>query len=219
LFAAPPEKDLEWNQDGVEGLARFAARMFRLASAQAARVRDATMPMSMQGLDGADACVRRAVHRTLAKVTDEVGVRNHFNTAIASMMELVNTLHEHKLHTGGDIAPGVAREAMLVLAQMVAPFAPHLAEEIWSTCGGVGLVAHSRWPEADPKALSRDTLRIIVQVNGKLRGQLDMAADASEDTIAESARADENVARYLEGKTLRKQIFVPGRLINFVVSG
>ncbi|MEE8408539.1 MAG: class I tRNA ligase family protein, partial [Myxococcota bacterium] len=192
-------------------------------SAQAARVRDAAMPTSMKGLDGDDAEVRRAVHRTLAKVSGELankaGVRNHFNTAIASMMELVNTLHEHKLHEGGTIAPGVAREAMLVLAQMVAPFAPHLAEEIWANCGGVGLVAHSSWPEADPEALARDTLRIIVQVNGKLRGQLDVAADASEEAVADSARADENVARFLEGKTLRKQIFVPGRLINFVVSG
>jgi leucyl-tRNA synthetase len=219
LFAAPPEKDLEWNQDGVDGLYRFANRIFRLASAQAGRARGAEVPTSMAGLDDADAEVRRALHRTLAKVTDEVGKRNHFNTAIAAMMEMVNTLYEHKLHEGTGTSPGVAREVMLTLAQMLAPFAPHLAEQIWHDFGGEGLVAHSRWPQPDAEALVRDTIEIAVQVNGKLRGQIGVAADADKAVVLDAARSDANVARHLEGKTIRKEVFVPGRLVNFVVSG
>jgi leucyl-tRNA synthetase len=219
LFAAPPGKDLEWNRDGVEGLHRFAGRVFRLASAQAERARGAALPTSMSGLDGAEAEVRRAVHRTLAKVTEEVGKRNHFNTAIAAMMEMVNTLYEHKLHEGDGVSPGVAREALQTTAQMLAPLAPHLAEQIWHDFGGKGLEAHSRWPRPDPEALVRDTIQMVVQVNGKLRGQIAVAADAGERDVLDAARGDENVARHLAGKTIRKEVFVPGRLVNFVVSG
>jgi leucyl-tRNA synthetase len=217
LFAAPPQKDLEWNPDGVEGLARFAARLYRVVQAQEADLAAADLPAGMEGLDGADAAVRQAVHRTLAKVTDEIDVRNHFNTAIAAMMELLNTLYEHKLHEGTTVAPQVARETLLILAQMLSPFAPHLAEEVWRHAGGKGFVAHSRWPTPDPAALVRDTVRMAVQINGKLRGQVDVPSNASEEDIEAAARADDNVARHLQAKTLRKRIVVPGRLINFVV--
>ncbi|OGQ86903.1 MAG: leucine--tRNA ligase [Deltaproteobacteria bacterium RIFOXYA12_FULL_58_15] len=217
LFAAPPEKDLEWNPDSVEGLSRFASRIFRVAQAQGDEVRTAELPKSMAGLKGADAEIRRALHRTLAKVTHEVGVRNHFNTAIAAMMELINTFYERKLHEGSALNPGVRREALLTLAQMLAPFAPHLAEEIWSLGGGEGLVAQSRWPEPDPEALERRTLNLVVQINGKLRAQLEVPVDADEDAIDAIAQADENVAKFLEGKIIRKRVFVPGRLVNYVV--
>jgi len=189
-----------------------------VAQAQDGAIRTAELPRAMKGLSDTDLAVRRAVHRTLAKVTDEVGVRNHFNTAIAAMMELLNTLYEHKLHEGTTASPSVAREALLFVAQMLAPFAPHLAEEIWALAGGQGLVAHALWPKADPEALVHDTVRIAVQVNGKLRGQIEVAADASDEAVAAAARADPNVARHLEGKTLRKQVVVPRRLVNFVVS-
>ncbi len=219
LFAAPPEKDLEWSPEGVDGVARFTARLFRVAAAQAETVRQAPLPTGMQGLAGADAELRRAVHRTLAKVSDEIGTRNHFNTAIAAMMELCNTLHEHKLHETTTVAPGVVREALLLVAQMLAPLAPHLAEEIWEQAGGEGLVAHARWPTPDPEALTIATLSLGVQVNGKLRGQIEVPIDASDELIAARAQADENVARFLAGKTIRKRVVVPGRLVNFVVSG
>ncbi len=217
LFAAPPEKDLEWSPESVDGLYRFAGRVFRVSQAQAPRLAGVTPTRAMEGLAGADAEVRRAVHRTLAKVTSDVLERTHFNTAIAALMELVNTLHEHGLHAGGSVRPAVAAEAMQLLAQMLAPFAPHLAEEVWAASGGEGLVAHSRWPQADPAALSRDTVRIAVQVNGKLRGQIDVEPSAGEDDVSALARQDTNVTRHLEGKSVRKQIYVPGRLINFVV--
>ncbi|HET6345322.1 MAG TPA: leucine--tRNA ligase, partial [Myxococcota bacterium] len=217
LFAAPPEKDLEWSQAGVDGLHRFVGRIWRLMTAQAPRVAGAALPTEMGGLAGADAAVRRAVHRTLAKVSEEMSGRNHFNTAIAAMMELTNTLHEHKLHEGGDVAPGVAREALLLLAQMLAPFAPHLAESIWQGAGGEGLVATTRWPTADPAALVEDSITLAVQVNGKLRGQVQVPPKAEAATVVEAARRDGNVARHLEGKQVVKQIYVPGRMLNFVV--
>ena len=218
LFAAPPEKDLEWNQDGVEGLHRFINRVWRVFWAQQPRMATAQSSTSMQGLSGADAAVRRAVHRTLAKVTEEMNARNHFNTAIAAMMELVNTLHEHKLHEGAGVSAAVAREALLILAQMLAPFAPHIAEEMWSQGGNTQLVAHALWPQTDPEALVQNTVILAVQVNGKLRGQIAAQVSDSEEAVLAMAYADENVARHLAGKVVRKHIYVPGRLLNFVVS-
>ena len=220
LFAAPPEKDLEWSPEGVDGLFRFAVRVHRLIAAQTTRVRTATLRTSNQGLAHADAEVRSALHRTLAKVTDEVAVRNHFNTAIAAMMELVNTLYDRHFHEETcSIDAGVARESLLTLSQMLAPFAPHLAEEIWAGAGGAGLVCQSRWPKADPDAVAKKTISVAVQVNGKLRGQVSVPADLVEAEIVALAKGDENVARHLEGKTLKKQVYVPGRLVNFVVAG
>lgn len=217
LFAAPPEKDLEWNPDGVEGLSRFVTRVYRLLVAQAPRF--ATMSQSKNAtLSDADDAVRRAAHRTLAKVTDEVGVRNHFNTAIAAMMELVNTMYEYKLHEGDGVQSHVAQEALVFLAQMLAPFAPHIAEEMWHRCGGEGLVAQSRWPAFDPAALVHNRLTVAVQVNGKLRGSIEVAAEASEADVVAAAHGDAGIARHLAEKTIRKQVYVPGRLLNFVVA-
>lgn len=217
LFAAPPEKDLEWNSDGVEGLARFVHRIYRVLVAQNERITSAPMPTSMAGLSGGDAELRRAVHRTLAKVTEEVGTRLHFNTAIAAMMELVNSFYEHKLNEGQGNA-GVAREGLQNLAHMLSPFAPHLAEEIWHRTGGTGFVAHAAWPKVDAEATVRDQVTVAVQVNGKLRGQIAVAPSISEEEVTKVAMAEENVARFVAGKTLRKRVYVPGRLLNFVVS-
>ncbi len=216
LFAAPPEKDLEWDQNGVDGLFRFASRIHRVLAAQAERIRGQKAASSMAGLAGGDAEVRRAVHRALAKVAEEVGTRLHFNTAIAAMMELTNTLYEHKLHEGQG-NPGVVREALLLFAQMLSPFAPHLGEELWQGAGGEGLVARSRWPKADPEALAKTTVNIAVQVNGKLRGQISVAPDLGKDAVLAAARGDDNVKKHLEGKAIKKEVFVPGRLVNFVV--
>ena len=227
LFAAPPEKDLEWSSEGVEGVARFLARTWRLYAAQRQRrnLATATLPTVMGDLGGADAAVRRATHRTLARIGEEMQGRNHFNTAIAAMMELVNTLHEHGLHrpeaasgrAATEVAPAVAREALLLLAQMLAPFAPHLAEEIWHGLGGAGLVVHSAWPEADPSALVRDLVTVAVQVNGKLRGQLQITPEATAEEVVAQALAEPQVQRYLAQGTIKKHIYVPGRLLNFVV--
>jgi leucyl-tRNA synthetase len=195
-------------------------RIHRVLAMQAPRVLAAQPPRSNQGLKPADAEVRSALHRALAKVTDEVGVRNHFNTAIAAMMELVNTLYDHHLHDEScTVDAGVAREVLLTLGQMLAPLAPHLAEEVWAQAGGTGLVCHSRWPKADLDAVAKKTITLAVQVNGKLRGQIDVAADLAQAEVIAVAKADVNVARHLEGKALKKEVYVPGRLVNFVVAG
>jgi leucyl-tRNA synthetase len=220
LFAAPPEKDLVWNADDVEGIYRFVGRLWRLAAAQRERTRGVAPATRMAGLTGADAKVRQAVHRTLVKVTDEIGTRNHFNTAIAAMMELCNTMHEHNLHCDdkADVSPAVAREAMLTLAMMLAPLAPHLAEQLWSDFGGEGLVAVARWPKPDPEAVALQTLTIAVQVNGKLRGQIEIPAAAEQAEALALAKADEKIAKHLEGKTIKKEVYVQKRLVNFVVA-
>jgi leucyl-tRNA synthetase len=219
LFAAPPEKDLEWNADGVEGVYRFLQRVWKILVAQAGRFDAAPLPTQMQGLAPACTAARRAVHRTLAKVTEELTGRNHFNTAIAALMELCNALYELRLHAADtDVSPPVAREAVQIFAQMLAPFAPHLAETLWAASGGTKLVATSRWPSHDPQALVDSTVRIGVQVNGKLRGQLELPVGADAAAAAQAALAEASVQRHLEGKRIRKQIFVAGRLLNFVVS-
>ena len=218
LFAAPPEKDLEWNPDGVEGISRFMGRVFRVMQAQRKRAGSVSPTSTMAGLSGSNAEVRRAVHRTLAKVTEEVGARNHFNTAIAAMMELVNTFHDHKLHLEGDIEPGVVNESMRTLGCMLAPLAPFLAEEIWSAFGGDGLVLHARWPSPDPEAIRLQSVTVAVQVNGKVRAQVELPVEAGQADAIAAAKAEVNVKKWLEGKTIRKEIFVPRRLINFVVS-
>ncbi len=218
LFAAPPQKDLEWNPDGVEGIYRFVTRVYKLAAIQQERIKGAQAPTSMDGLKGADKAVRQALHRTLAKATEEIGERIHFNTAIAAMMELLNTLSEHKMNDGKSVSPGVAREVILNLSKILSPLAPHLAEEIWSMAGGEGLVAVSPWPVIDPEAVKQESMKIAVQVNGKLRAQIEIPADSDQAMALETAKADAKVARYLEEGTLRKEIYIKGRLVNLVVS-
>ncbi len=219
LFASPPENDLEWNSEGVEGIARFVGRLFRVCQAQAERVKGARPCDSMAGLEGADAEVRRAVHRTLAKATEEFSNRNHFNTVIAALMELVNKLHDHKMNvkTADELSVGVVIEAMFILAQMLSPMAPHLAEEIWASVGGEGLVAHSLWPKPDSEAVVLSTLKLAVQVNGRLRGQIEIVPDAPKETVLAAAKSESKVQKHLEGKTIKKEIYVPKRLVNLVV--
>lgn len=219
LFAAPPQKDLEWNSDGIEGLARFAQRVFRVSKQQKDYARQGSFSPRLSELADANLSVYRAAHQTLAKVSDEIGERLHFNTAIAAMMEFVNLLYEHKLHEAHLIDASVVRSTLSHLAQMLAPIAPHLAEEIWADMGNTGLVCQSSWPKADPAALVHDKLTIAVQVNGKLRGQIEVPAAASQSEVIAMARADANVARFLDGKMVKKEIFVPKRLLNFVISG
>ena len=177
--------------ESLEGLHRFVSRIWRLLAAQAAHVVGASLPQGMEGLAPHDKAVRQGLHRTLDKVTFEMQNRNHFNTAIAAMMELVNLLHEHKLHEGGTVQPAVAKEALLVLAQMLAPFAPHVAEEMWHVLGGQGYVGDAPWPAVDPTALIRNSVTIAVQVNGKLRGQIQVSPDAGEEQVLQQAMQEQ----------------------------
>ena len=219
LFAAPAEKDLEWSDAGVEGVHRFVMRLRRLAQALGPRVAPAAAADAMAGLDPASAGLRRVVHRTLQRVGAEYAERNHFNTAIAALMELTNAAYERGLHEAGALSPGVGKELLLRLAQMLSPMAPHVAEEIWQLAGGKGLVAASAWPRVDAEACALDVVRVAVQVGGKLRGTVEVAASLAGAELLEAARTEENVARHLAGKTVIKEVVVPGRLVNFVVRG
>jgi leucyl-tRNA synthetase len=222
LFAAPPEKDLEWNHEGVEGLSRFVQRLWRLGAQLGPKVRGAEPCTAQHTLTGRGQAIRQALHRTLARVSQEMAGRNHFNTAIAALMELTNSCYEHRLHelaqtSEDDFPASVGQELLRLMAQMLAPFAPHLAETLWAQAGAPGLVAASRWPQVDATATVAETLTLAVQVGGKMRGQVQVSCDADEAAVLAAAAAEPNVARHLEGKTVVKKIVVKNRLVNFVV--
>ncbi|MBN2358045.1 MAG: leucine--tRNA ligase, partial [Deltaproteobacteria bacterium] len=218
LFAGPPEKDLEWNEQGVEGAYRFLARVWRLAQAAQPRIRGVAPCRALAGLDAANVAVRKALHRTLHKVTDDIAGSQHFNTAIAAIMELCNELYAADMHgEASKLTAEVEREAIELLAVMLSPFAPHLAEELWRGIGMPGLVAAAAWPEPDAEALVRDEVTYAIQVNGKLRGEVRVAADSDQAAVQRAAEAQDKVATHLREGTLRKVVFVPKRLINFVV--
>jgi len=212
LFAAPPEKGLEWNDQGVEGSSRFLHRVWRLVSDNLEAVRAAGQ-VDVEGLDESARDLRRQVHRTIRKVTDDINDRFQFNTAIAAIMELVNAISawQNKAQT-----PSVLREALETVVRLLGPFVPHIAEELWWELGyRNGLEAHG-WPVCDESALVSSSILIVVQVNGKVRGKVTVPADADEAAVREAALTDGNVTRFLEGLTVRKVVVVPGRLVSVV---
>ncbi len=213
LFAAPPEKDLEWNDQGVEGCFRFLNRVWRLVYDNLATIEDAG-DVDATMLQPAARDLRRQVHRTIKKVTQDIDGSFHFNTAIAAVMELVNALYAAPDKEG---SPEVLREGIESVVRLLAPFVPHLCEELWHNLGYENCLEESGWPVWDEDALVSDTLLIIVQVNGKVRGKVTVPADADKDLVEATALADANVVRFLEGKDVRKVIVVPGRLVNLVV--
>ena len=214
MFAAPPEQSLEWNEAGVEGMARFLRRLWaqvhKHVSAGPAPALDAA------ALNPAQKAMRRLLHQTIAKVGDDIGRRNTFNTAIAAIMELVNAL----MRFDDDSAQGraVLQEAWEAVLRMLNPITPHIAHALWQALGhGEALIEDLSWPQADPAALVRDALTLAVQVNGKLRGQIEVAVEASREDVERIAMADDNVRRYMEGLSVRKVIVVPGKIVNIVV--
>ncbi len=212
LFAAPPEKDLEWNEQGVEGCYRFLNRLWRLVVDNLELVADAEVPGTVEG-PAVD--LRRAVHKTIQKVTGDIDGRFHFNTAIAAVMELVNTVNGFKAR---EQYPGVVREALEATVRLLTPFVPHICEELWHLLGREGSVGETAWPTWDEEAIREQQLLIVVQVNGKVRGKVTVPADADEEAVRQAALEEHNVARFLEGKTVRKVIVIPGRLVNVVAN-
>ncbi|HLN86559.1 MAG TPA: class I tRNA ligase family protein, partial [Candidatus Limnocylindrales bacterium] len=220
LFAAPPEKDLEWSDQGVEGAFRFLSRLWRLAYQQ----RELWLNPSSNGapteLTVEQRELRRMIHRTIKKVTDDIDGRFHFNTAIASIMELSNVLSA-AVQDGAKlkgVAPMVKEglEAMIIL---LAPFVPHVASELWQQLGrGTGL-DQVPWPSYSAAALEEEQLLIVVQVNGKVRGRLTVPADVTQERIQSLALADPKVSGFLEGKSVQRVVYVPRRLVNIVVEG
>ncbi|APG26805.1 leucine--tRNA ligase [Syntrophotalea acetylenivorans] len=212
LFAAPPEKDLEWNEQGVEGCYRFLNRVWRAVYDNFDLVSDASL--QRESSDGGKA-LRRQTHRTIKKVTEDIDGSFHFNTAISAVMELVNAIYGFDAK---EQCPGVMREALETVVLLLAPFVPHFSEELWSVLGHTGGIEQAGWPTFDPAALVEDEKTIVVQVNGKVRGKVTVPADAAEEAVQAAALAEDNVIRFIEGKTVRKVIVVPGRLVNVVVS-
>ncbi len=213
MFAAPPDQSLEWSDSGVEGAYRFLRRLHAL-------VRDHVARGPAPGLD-ADALsetqrdLRRKVHETIAKASDDIGKRFTFNTAIAAVMELCNALGKAQ-EDDSDGGRAVMQEGLETAVLILAPIAPHLCHHLYFQLGHETPVVDAAWPQADEQALIRDQVELVVQVNGKLRGHVTLPADAGEDQAREAALAEANVQRFVADKTIRKVVFVPGKLINVV---
>ena len=215
LFAAPPEKDLDWSDQGVDGSFRFLNRVWKLVRDVLPLLQNAA-PLDREALTDEGKALRRTVHKTIRKVTEDVEERFHFNTAIAAVMELVNAIQAFEPKNGDGNAP-VLKEALESVVRLLAPFVPHFAEELWEGLGHSGGIDAAGWPAVDQAATIDDELLIVVQVNGKLRGKVTVSASASEDEVKASALADAKVNSFIEGKAVRKVIYVPGKLLNIVV--
>ena len=221
MFTAPPEQTLEWSDAGIEGAGRFLRRLWKLVADHIAQGEPgAVATLDVAKLSAAQKDVRRKLHDTLAKVGDDYERRFSFNTAIAACMELSNLLHRFRDGGGAADAQGraVMQEALDALVQMLAPIVPHVAHELWWALGHNAAVIDAPWPQADAAARIADTVALVVQINGKLRGKIEIAADASDDQVIAAALADENVQKFIAGQTIRKQIVVKGKLVNFVVA-
>ncbi|CNI78070.1 leucine--tRNA ligase [Yersinia enterocolitica] len=213
MFASPAEMTLEWQESGVEGANRFLKRVWRLAYDHTAK--GATAPLDVANLTEEQKSLRRDLHKTIAKVTDDVGRRQTFNTAIAAVMELMNKLGRAPQETEQNRA--LLQEALLAVVRMLYPFTPHVCFSLWQALGGEGDIDTAPWPIADEQAMVEDSKLVVVQVNGKVRGRITVPADATEQQVRERAGQEHLVAKYLDGVTVRKVIYVPGKLLNLVV--
>jgi len=212
MFAAPPEQTLEWSDEGVEGAFRFIKRLWKAVHTHVSAGRAAALDPG--ALTEAQRALRRTAHQTLAKVTDDIGRRRTFNTAIAAVMELLNAVS--RFEDGSAQGRAVVQEALELAVLMLSPFVPHVTHALWDALGHGTALVDERWPEPDASALEQDRIEIVVQVNGKLRSRLSLPAEADEETAREAALADPNVAKFVGGKPVRKVIYVPGKLVNVV---
>lgn len=215
LFAAPPERDLEWSDQGVEGAWRFIQRVWRIILSYADKVKE-NPTFDVKALTKEEKELFRILNVTIEKVTEDIGTRSTFNTAISSIMELVNAFYVFK---DGNLNTGLAREVVINLIKLLAPFAPHVTEELWQQIGQTGSVHHTTWPTFDPKATIADEVEVVVQVNGKLRSKIMVSSSATREAQQEIALADEKIKGLIEGKTIVKVISVPKKLVNIVVKG
>jgi leucyl-tRNA synthetase len=214
MFAAPPEQSLEWNEAGVEGMARFLRRFWREVVTHAGNPDHPEVNTEL--LSAAQKTLRRQVHETIQKVSNDIGHRYSFNTAIAAVMELLNALG--KFDDQSDQGRAVRHEALESMVLLLNPIVPHVSHALWQTLGHrESLVDDEPWPKADARALVRDSVTLAVQVNGKLRGTIEVAASASKDEVEKLALAEPKVAEFLAGNAPKKVIVVPGKIVNVVV--
>ncbi len=218
LFAAPPEKDLEWSEQGVEGGFRFLSRVWRLAADWMAAVRAAEPYRGpAEDLEAPLQEVFRKTHDTIRRVTRDIEDRFHFNTAISAVMELFNTLAAVVPDPASPRQASVMRLAIETLCLLLSPIVPHVAEELWEELGRRGSVLLAGWPEWDPAALARAEALVVIQVNGRLRSRMTVAADAAEEEISRQALADEGVQKFIQGRAVKKVVVVKNKLVNIVV--
>ncbi len=214
MFAAPPEQSLEWSDSGVEGSFRFLKRLWRMV-AETVNSERPVQALDKSSLNEAEKDLRRQLHETIRKVTDDMGRRFTFNTAIAANMELLNAVS--RFDDNGNQGLAIRREVLESVVLMLAPIIPHVCQVLWKQLGQSGNVIEVNWPQVDDSALLQNTLTLVVQVNGKLRGKITMPFETSRESIESQALQDENVLRFIEGKQVRKVIVVPNKLVNIVV--
>lgn len=216
LFAAPPERELEWSDQGVEGSFRFLNRIWRIVQAFEAVLAQKVTEYDHSNLNEADKDLRRVLHSSIKKVTNDIETRFNFNTAISTMMELVNALYAYK-EAAKEPNAGLIYEAISDLIKMMSPFVPHITEELWRGAIDANSSVHEQsWPECDEEALKVDNVEIVLQVNGKVRGRLTVPAEATKEELEKIAMDDANVQAHIGDATVRKVICVPGRLVNIV---
>jgi len=217
MFTSPPDQSLEWSDSGVEGAYRFLKRLWKLVG----EYQPAAVTLDAGALNDAQKAVRLKTHGTIQKVTDDYDRRQIFNTAIAAVMELHNDVSrfaaDNDIHDGGQ-NQAVFQEAVSAIVLLLAPIVPHMSHVLWNHLGHEGAVIDAAWPGHDESALVKDSIQIVVQVNGKLRAKLDVAADISREAMEAAARADTNVQKFTDGLTVRKVIVVPGKLVNIVAN-
>ena len=213
MFAAPPEQSLEWVDSGVEGAHRFLKRLWKLAHRHINA--GPAAPLEKGGLDDSQKALRHCVHAALAKVSDDIGRRNTFNTAIAANMELLNEISRFEDNSAQGRA--VMQEALEAVVLMLSPIVPHITHTLWAALGHQQAVIDCRWPVVDQSALVQESIQLMVQVNGKVRGKISVAVDAQKEEIEAAASIEENVVRHIADKPVRKIIIVPGKLVNVVI--
>ncbi|MDN5872943.1 MAG: class I tRNA ligase family protein, partial [Sinobacteraceae bacterium] len=213
MFTAPPEQTLEWSDAGIEGAGRFLKRLWRLVQEHVAA--GPAPKLDVAALNAEQKALRRKLHDTLAKISDDYARRYSFNTAIAACMELSNALG--KFEDNSPQGRAVVAEALNVLVMVLAPIVPHVCHELWQQLGHAQAVIDAPWPQVDERARQAEHVTLVVQVNGKLRGRLELSATADKAEAEAAALADASVAKFVDGQPLRKTIFVPGKLLNLVV--
>jgi leucyl-tRNA synthetase len=213
MFASPPEDTLAWSDEGVQGAARFIRRLWTAVYEHVAA--GPVPPLDALALDASQQELRRAAHQALAKATDDIGRRRNFNTAIAAIMELLNSIQRFTPRTPA--ARAVRQEALEIAVLVLAPIVPHVCHALWQGLGHASPLVDERWPKPDPAALAQDTVALVVQVNGKLRSHVTVPAGADEATARAAALGDETVRRFVGEKPVRRVIVVPGKLVNVVV--
>jgi len=237
MFVAPPEKEIEWTDAGLEGSWRFLTRVWRLVDQLCETIGGEGIPAPGElELNEAERALRRKTHETIKRVTIDLDPRVHLNTAVSALMELVNELYAFcakteclRITQQVDVVSAVGtvertqtvavvKEAIESLVRMLSPFTPHMAEELWERLGHAGGIVAGGWPEFDEAVAKAEEVVIPVQINGKVRARLTVPADTSEERLRELALADPQVAKYIEGKTVRKVVVAGGRLVSIVVS-